>query len=157
MTVFARPARFRPVADSRGLADVRRGSPVWAGSYPPGDGDLISSWHAHDLHQLIDRPSSDAVADSFFGALAHLVDELAEDEHWSASTAQVPSPGLSGRRRANPRPCSGSVSPADGYPASSPNILVAHERVGSQAISLSNVFTARQVLGGARKSFNAER
>jgi AraC-like DNA-binding protein len=29
----------------------------------------------------IDRPSSDAVADSFFGALAHLVDELAEDEH----------------------------------------------------------------------------
>ena len=53
MTVFARPARVRPVADSRGLADVRRGSPVWAGSYLHDGMDLVSSWHAHDLHQLI--------------------------------------------------------------------------------------------------------
>ena len=53
MTVFARPAMIRPVPDTGGLADVRRGSRVRAGAYPHDGTDLVSRWHAHDLHQVI--------------------------------------------------------------------------------------------------------
>ena len=53
MTVFARPAMIRPVPDSGGRADVRRGSQVRAGAYPHDGTDLVSRWHAHDLHQLV--------------------------------------------------------------------------------------------------------
>lgn len=53
MTVFARPAMNRPVTDSEGFADVRRGSDVRAGAYPHDGVDLVSSWHSHDLHQLV--------------------------------------------------------------------------------------------------------
>jgi AraC-like DNA-binding protein len=53
MTVFARPAMIRPIPDSGGLVDVRRGSHVRAGAYPHDGADLVSRWHTHDLHQLV--------------------------------------------------------------------------------------------------------
>jgi AraC-like DNA-binding protein len=53
MTVFARSAMIRPIPDSGGLVDVRRGSLVRSGAYPHDGTDLVSRWHTHDLHQLI--------------------------------------------------------------------------------------------------------
>lgn len=149
---------IRPVPDTGGFYDVRHGSGVRTGAHAHDGTDLVSSWHSHDLHQLvyatrgtaeietaagrhllppqqaaiipagsahrttlqavesvsvffspdlldvrstrvlavspliremigyaarwpIDRPVTDALADSFFDTLARLVAELAEDRY----------------------------------------------------------------------------
>jgi AraC-like DNA-binding protein/quercetin dioxygenase-like cupin family protein len=41
-----------PTRNDRGVVDMRAGSMVRAGTYVYEDGDLVSGWHAHDLHQI---------------------------------------------------------------------------------------------------------
>ena len=57
MTVSARPANNLPAAagirvDGEGGVDLRRGSPVRAGTFPYDGEDLVTGWHHHDLHQV---------------------------------------------------------------------------------------------------------
>ncbi len=59
MTVSAGSAKDLPAAaiqyparNDRGIVDMRAGSMVRAGTYVFEDGDLVSGWHAHDLHQI---------------------------------------------------------------------------------------------------------
>ena len=47
--VSARSAKNLPVAAN---VDMRAGAPVRAGSFTYDDGDLVTDWHAHDLHQI---------------------------------------------------------------------------------------------------------
>ena len=44
---------IRPISDTNGFVDVRRGSDVRAGAYSHDGVDLVSRWHRHDLHQLV--------------------------------------------------------------------------------------------------------
>lgn len=52
MTVSARPANDRPAAANIPTVDMRDGTPVRAGTYPYEGADLVTGWHAHDLHQI---------------------------------------------------------------------------------------------------------
>ena len=58
VTVSAGSAKDLPAAairtgrPDRGVIDMRAGSPVRAGTFIFDAGDLVSGWHAHDLHQI---------------------------------------------------------------------------------------------------------
>lgn len=131
MTVFSRPAMIRPVPDSGGRADVRRGSQVRAGAYPHDGTDLVSRWHAHDLHQLV--YASRGTAEIEAAGRRHLLPPQqaviipAGTEHRTTlraaeSVSVFFAPDLievratrvlaaSGRPPANPRPPTGTASP----------------------------------------------
>jgi AraC-like DNA-binding protein len=57
MTVSARlandlPRSDNPRSDQRGVVDMRVGSPVRAGTFAYEGNELVTDWHAHDLHQI---------------------------------------------------------------------------------------------------------
>jgi AraC-like DNA-binding protein len=52
MTVSARSATDPPAAATAQPAHMRAGAPVRAGSFAQDAGDLVASWHTHDLHQV---------------------------------------------------------------------------------------------------------
>jgi AraC-like DNA-binding protein len=52
VTVSARTAKELIPPANATMVDMRAGMPVRAGSYVYSGGDLVTGWHAHDLHQL---------------------------------------------------------------------------------------------------------
>jgi AraC-like DNA-binding protein len=52
MTVSARPANDLPVTANVPLVDMRGGTPVRAGTFPYEGDDIVTGWHAHELHQI---------------------------------------------------------------------------------------------------------
>ena len=52
MSVSACSANDLPVAATPLIVDMRDGTPVRAGTYPYEGDDLVTGWHAHDLHQI---------------------------------------------------------------------------------------------------------
>jgi AraC-like DNA-binding protein len=51
VTVSARSARDLPEA-ATAFVDMRAGAPVRAGTFAYEGGDLVTGWHAHDMHQI---------------------------------------------------------------------------------------------------------
>jgi AraC-like DNA-binding protein len=52
VTVSARSAKDRPGAANPRLVDMRGGGPVRAGTFLYEGGDVVTGWHAHDMHQI---------------------------------------------------------------------------------------------------------
>jgi len=52
VTVSARPANDLPAAATVARVDLREGTAVRAGTLPYAGEDLVTGWHAHDLHQI---------------------------------------------------------------------------------------------------------
>jgi AraC-like DNA-binding protein len=52
VTVSARSAKDLPVAANPRLVDMRGGAPVRAGTFLYEGDDVVTGWHAHDMHQI---------------------------------------------------------------------------------------------------------
>jgi AraC-like DNA-binding protein len=52
VTVSASSARKPTETVKRGVVDMRRGGQGLGGSYAHDDGELVTGWHSHDLHQI---------------------------------------------------------------------------------------------------------